>query len=59
MIIKRELTVSEILNQSLHSLELERKLSFRLDQLRQEEQLVQARINAMKEHRLTLETLFS
>jgi hypothetical protein len=59
MIIKRELTVSEILNQSLHSLELERKLAFRLDQLRQEEQLVQARINAMKEHRLTLETLFS
>ena len=59
MIIKRELTVSEILNQSLHALELERKLAFRLDQLRQEEQLVQARINAMKEHRLTLETLFS
>ena len=59
MIIKRELTVSEILNQSLHALELERKLACKLDQLRQEEQLVQARINAMKEHRLTLETLFS
>jgi len=59
MIIRRELTVSEILNQSLHSLELERKLACKLDQLRQEEQLVQARINAMKEHRLTLETLFN
>jgi hypothetical protein len=59
MIIKRELTVSEILNQSLHALELERKLACKLDQLRQEEQLVQARINAMKEHRLTLETLFN
>ena len=59
MIIKRELTVSEILNQSLQSLQLERQLACRLDQLRQEEQLVQARINAMKEHRLTLETLFN
>lgn len=59
MIIKREMTVDEILNQTLHSLNLERQLVFKLDQLRQEERDVQARINAMKEHRLTLETLFN
>jgi hypothetical protein len=59
MNIRHEYSIDEILKHTLKSLELERKLATRLTELRLEEATVAKRIEAMKEHRLQLETLFN
>jgi hypothetical protein len=59
MVTNQNMSIDEVMNQSLKSLTIERQLATRLTELQLEEAVVLARIQAMKEHRLILETLFN
>lgn len=54
--IKHEYTIDEAMTQAMLSLQMERRITERLDQIRKEQLALTERLQRMKEARLEIET---